>query len=372
MNKIIGRVMFFLFLIASFVQSQTSTDCENEKCFNMDSLTAHIIKTLKGNCTGFGFVIYKDGSLKKEIAFGRKRLKADGGAEKFDLNSKMHIASMSKTLTAICVLKQLAQDNLSTYTFISEYLPKNWVQGPNVDKITFRRLMRHEAGIRVTADKETNGETFEQLKGKIQEGVLADSIDVAQYQNMDFAMMRILLPRIEGFNLPEEKRPAFVADKYTAYVKENIFKTCDLTDENTFPSETEPVHNYNWPYKGGHGQLFYDYTLSCGAYGWYLSVSDYGKIINKLFNTEELLNTAWRDTMTTNELGCFAYKGRHGKYFWHNGGWEWSDNNGSGSANTCWMYFPNNVIVVAMVNSDIPEWFPDILAHAYDKAWVKE
>ena len=325
MKRLILFFVLFLFLCRVFTNAQALPDCENGKCFNIDSLSTHIIKTLKGNCTGFGFVIYKDGVLKKEIHFGHKRLKADGGAEPFDLISKMHIASMSKTITAICVLRQLAHDNLSTYTPISEYLPKNWVQGPNVDKITFRRLMRHEAGIRITTDKETNGETFEQLKGKMQEGVIADSIDVAQYQNMDFAMMRILLPRLEGFNLPENKRPEFVSEKYINFVKENIFKPCDLTDANTFPSETDPVHNYNWPYKGGHGQLFYDYTLSCGAYGWYLSVSDYGKIINKLFNTEELLNTAWRDTMTSNELGCFAYKGKHGNYYWHNGGWEWYD-----------------------------------------------
>jgi CubicO group peptidase (beta-lactamase class C family) len=371
MKKAVSLIFILFYFILS-IKSQDLTDCDNGKCFYIDSLSEHIYKTLTGHCMGFGFVIYKDGNIKKEVLSGNKCLEVDGAEERFDTFSKMHIASMSKTITAICVLRQLAHDRLNTYELIKDFLPADWKLGPNTGKITFRRLMRHEAGIRVTKNEKTNGELYSQLKGKIEEGVHADSMDVEQYQNMDFAMMRILLPRLAGFKLPKKNRAQFTADRYIEYVKGQVFKTCELADANTFPSELHPVHNYKWPYKGGHGQLFYDYTLSCGAYGWYLSVSDYGKIINKLFNSEELLDSAWRDTMTTNHLGCYPYKGKNGEYYWHNGEWTWADGNGNGSANTCWMYFPNNVIVVAMVNSDIPGWFPDILAHAYDKAWVKE
>lgn len=369
------KIIFIIFILCYFhtiTKSQEPFDCTDVKCFYIDSLSDNIFKTLNGHSMGFGYVIYKDGEIKKEVAHGFKCTKADGASKPFDLVSKMQIASMSKTITAICVLRQLAHDKFNTYLPIFEFLPDDWKLGPNIDKITFRHLMRHEAGIRNTNNDKTNGDFYSQLKGKIEEGVLADSIDVYQYQNTNFALMRVILPRLAKFNLPNKDRDLFTADKYINYIKNQIFKPCGLEDANPYPSKLNPVHNYDWPYKGGHGLLFYDYTLSCGAYGWYLSVSDYGKIINKLFNSDKLLDRAWRDTMTINSLGCFTYNGKNGNYYFHEGLWEWNCEDGSGKANTCWMYFPNNVIVVAMANSDIPTWFPDILAHAYDRSWKKK
>ena len=120
MKKIIFVIFIFVYFIP-ILKSQDTTDCKNDKCFYIDSLSEHIYKTLDGHCMGFGFVIYKDGVINKEVSSGYKCLNVDGAEESFDIYSKMHKASMSKTISAICVLRQLAHDKLNTYLYIKEY-----------------------------------------------------------------------------------------------------------------------------------------------------------------------------------------------------------------------------------------------------------
>ncbi len=320
---------------------------------------------------GYGFVIYQDNKKVYTSVHGLKRTAKDGGELNFDNTSRMHIASMSKTLTAIATLQLLKRDGLTTDDKIKDYLPPDWHLGPNIAQITFKDLLTHRSGIRAN-NPGCDGETYENLRCKIREGVNADTMKVASYQNMNFALMRIIIPKLEGYDHLEQGNDTSTARKYIHYVRQNIFNPSGLSDKGfCFPNKNDKVFYYNWPYKGGHGNPFYNYSETCGAYGWYVSVDDYGKIINTLFNTENLLTTEWRDTMTTNSLGCYTYRGKQGGYFWHNGGWSWNDNTGSGSMNSCWMYYPGDIIAVAIVNSDIPGWFPDLLAHAYDRAWKK-
>lgn len=341
--------------------------------FSVDRFAAQLRNELNGKTMGYGFAIYHDGSKVLEFTHGLKRTIKDGGKLDFDNTSRLHIASMSKTLTAIATIELLKKDGLTPDTKIRDYLPTDWELGPNVGKITFRDLLTHMSGIRANGPSDCNGESYKQLECKIKTGVRLDSMAVQSYQNMNFALLRILIPKLEGFDhLSGEANDTSTAYKYIRYVHNHIFDKCGLNGRGiTHPDLAENVWYYQWPYKNVTGQRFYDYALNAGAYGWYVSVDDYAKIINNLFNSNELLDGAWRDTMTTRGLGCYTYEGKHGGYFWHNGGWSWIDIAGAGNVNTCWMYYPNNVICVSMVNSDIPGWFPDILAQAYDKAWKK-
>ncbi len=377
LKLLVSAAILFVFLSCSGSKQQlhvkTPVQEDTTSGFSIDRFAANIKNELDGKTMGYGFAIYQNGSKVLEFTHGLKRAVKDGGKLDFDNTSRLHIASMSKTLTAIATIQLLEKDGLTPDTKIKDYLPPDWDLGQNVGKITFRDLMTHMSGIRANGPEDCNGESYKQLKCKIKTGVRLDSMAVQSYQNMNFALLRIIIPKLEGYeHLNGEANDTSTAYKYIRYVHSHIFDKCGLSGKGlTHPDLAENVFYYEWPYKSVTGQRFYDYALNTGAYGWYVSVDDYAKIINTLFNSNELLSNEWRDTMTTDGLGCYTYKGKNGGYFWHNGGWSWSDNAGSGNLNTCWMYFPNNVIAVAMVNSDIPGWFPDILAHAYDKAWKK-
>jgi CubicO group peptidase (beta-lactamase class C family) len=372
-------VVVFCYFIAFGGKCQKEVDCDGGKCFNLDTFSANIKKALNGKCVGYGFTIYYNGKLERFFTDGLKRTQVDGGNLPFDNFAKMHIASMSKTLTAIATLQLLKKNNLTTYTKIKNYLPSDWQLGPNVDKITFRDLMKHEAGIRVTNTPNCNGDSYDMLKCKIKEGVNSGDMGAghSEYQNMNFSLLRILISKLAGFQHKATGNDVFTANNYVKYVQDNILTPCSVTNGNCFPDPASQQYYYDWPYNNTKGSTFADYTLNSGAFGWYLSVTDYGNIISKLFNSQDLLTNNWRDTMTNNYLGCGGYGGLKGDYKWHNGGWAWvwTVNNvtTSGQLNTCWMYYPNNVIAVVHVNSGpIPDWFPNILAGAYDKSWVAQ
>jgi len=375
---------FLFFVLALFVfkfDNDNSTQNTNSvvgpdsaKIFELSRFEENIRKTLDGKTMGYGFVLY-DGVRDYpafNVARGWKRVAADGGNLKFDLTSRIHIASMSKTLSAIATLQLLKKDNLTTYDKLVDFLPRWWKTGPNADQITLRDIMQHMSGIRNEGEKNCDGESFRELRCVTERGVNPDSMGVYSYQNMNFAMLRVAIPKLEGYDHAEKNDDSLTAFRYIDYVNNNIIRTAGAEEVGFCrPTPDDYQYYYKWPYEPkSKGQRFYDYSLKTGAYGSYISVEDYGKIIYKLFNSEEILDSAWRDTLVTNHLGCYTYKGKHGGYIWHNGEWTWTDKSGSGQMNSCWMYFPNGVIAVAMVNSNIPEWFPDILAHAYDNAWI--
>jgi hypothetical protein len=370
------RIFFITCLLLYFAISGSDcthtggVDCANGVCFYIDTFANNIDKSLKNHCMGYGYAIYYKDTIQRFHSGGFKRTAADGGQELFSGFDKIHIASMSKTITAIATMQLLSKNNLNTSIKIKDYLPPDWVIGPNIDKITFRMLMRHEAGIRDTRVAGRNGDSYDALRNKIQDGVIADSIGVGQYQNMDYSLLRVIIPKLAGFPHLTQNNDTSTAYKYIRYVQQNIFKPCNVINGgNCFPQKSDSFYYYQWPYNNQKGTLLTDYSLGSGAFGWYLSVSDYGGIIDKLFNSQILLSNNWRDTMTTNYLGCGSIQGIKGNYF-NNGGWEWGDANGSGAMNACWIYFPNDIIIVVMANSDVPpNMFPWGIGPLYDNAW---
>jgi CubicO group peptidase (beta-lactamase class C family) len=375
--------LLILYFAGDLCKDDGTVDCANDSCFYLDTFAANIRSALKDSCMGFSYVINYKGGRKRWGADGLMRTARDGGNKPYDLYAKNQIASMSKTLTALATLQLLKKNGLTTYTKIQNYLPTAWAPfGPNIDKITFRDLLRHESGIRNTTRAGCNGEWYDNCSCKVKEGVIADSMGVQQYNNMNYSLLRIIIPRLVGFLPVPFRNDTSTANQYIRYVRKNVLDTCGMGSVIGCSEDTS-LHYYVTPYFNSRGYRMGDNTLVAGARGWYMSAPDYANVITILFNSEAVLNKAWLDTMKINLLGCFGYGGRKGNYLWHNGftGGEVVNSPGDtsrGLVNTCWMYFSNGIDVVCMVNSNLPRknptdlytrWFPEILATAYDNAW---
>ena len=77
----------------------------------------------------------------------------------------MHVASLSKIVTAIAMTKLLGEAGISPNTPIIDYLPAYWVKGPAVDYMTFFNLLAHTSGL---AFQTTNSRSdFEWMKEQI-------------------------------------------------------------------------------------------------------------------------------------------------------------------------------------------------------------
>ena len=69
----------------------------------------------------------------------------DGG-ELWTPDVPMHVASVSKLMTAMAMMVALRDNNISPDAHIIDYLPDYWAKGFNVEHITFRNLFNHTSG----------------------------------------------------------------------------------------------------------------------------------------------------------------------------------------------------------------------------------
>jgi hypothetical protein len=64
------------------------------------------------------------------------------GSELWTPDVQMHVASVSKLMTAMAMMVLLRDHNISPDAHIVDYLPDYWAKGPNIEHITFRNLFQ--------------------------------------------------------------------------------------------------------------------------------------------------------------------------------------------------------------------------------------
>ena len=121
---------------------------------------------LKDNVVGYILHVRQNGALVHVGVWNWAQTPADAG-KGWSEDTRMHVASVSKFLTAVGTVRLLDSKNLSYDTKIINYLPAHWSKGPNIDKITFRHLFTHTSGF-VTGGSSTDYAT---MKSKVAAGV---------------------------------------------------------------------------------------------------------------------------------------------------------------------------------------------------------
>jgi Beta-lactamase len=89
--------------------------------------------------------------------------------------------------------------------------PPDWEQGPHVDTITFGELLTHTAGFRHDSGRifETDAAAQEQIRL----GVQPSAKQALVYNNINFSILRELLPAMEGQPDPGPGRRAQAVDR---------------------------------------------------------------------------------------------------------------------------------------------------------------
>ena len=138
---------------------------------------------------GFAYVIYEGPRMTKRGSGG---LRLREKALPFTINTELGIGSITKSLTAMSLLKRLSSKGLSVDDKIEPFLPKNWARGPNISTITFRELLTHTSGFRL------NDDDYAGLKSMIAGGIMLANKVENFYRNSNFSLMRILIPSVSG------------------------------------------------------------------------------------------------------------------------------------------------------------------------------
>ncbi len=168
--------------------------CDNLGCASISKFSANIDSQLQGKVVGYVSIVGG-----KTVEYGTARTNVDPPSRKMSTEVPINVASVSKVLTTIAVLQSLARHHLTIESKIASFLPPDWIQGPNVGTITFHQLLTHSAGFR-------GGDTgYEGLRQQIQAGVQLADKKKAVYNNLNFAIFRVLLPYMEGFSDPDQR-----------------------------------------------------------------------------------------------------------------------------------------------------------------------
>jgi Beta-lactamase len=280
---------------------------------------------------------------------------------------RMHIASCSKTITAIALTKLLNQRDMPYDAPIYPWLPQYWQQGDNVKLITFADLMTHRSGLDST-DTSTGPADYESAMAAYQAGVPTTAVGgTPQYKNMNYTLGRILIATLNGNIDPTttigvKTLPGFdflnnvlwdvaTYDAYALYVQENIFAPAGVNG----PTMTRPpgcALAYTFPVSGP-GWNSGDLTLVAGAAGWHMSVEELLDIMGTFRRAGTIMTTAQAQTMLDDLFGIDPngyYSTKAGPVYAKNG-------EGVGPANQleqCAAYFlPEDMELVVFVNSPV-------------------
>jgi hypothetical protein len=333
----------------------------------MDDFAAAIEGDLDGRCVGYGYAILQNGQVIRSGGGGAAQL---GDPENifdpgipFTADTVKDCHSVSKTITAVALLRALAQAGVSLDTAMWTFLPADLqgvINDPNVANVTFRRLLNHRSGF-----AGSNAFSWAQLKNQLQGG-LANPIGTYEYSNWNYAVCRLLIPYILNLNFYRSTEAGLAAqglpdggvgtldsmtsNAYISWVRNQVFAPSGLGTIHPRPvEETLPVFGWYYDHSAASipGQIMPDRRLTVGSGGWALSARQYGRFISALFRGE-LLSAGQLGMLQDGSLGMFNRVGSNGSdvYYSHNGA-----TTSSVGGRSVWMAFPGDIQVVVQVNS---------------------
>jgi len=293
--------------------------CDAAGCVSVKRFSDAVTQRLAGRVAGFVSIIGDEAP--RIVEMGEARTAADPPRRRMAADVPVNVASVSKLLTAIAVLQALHARHLGIDAPVAGWLPADWRRGPNIETITFRDLLTHRAGFRNDSDLTS----YADLRRQIADGVaLADKRKVV-YNNKNFALFRVILPYLNGFeDAAPERRDAATARTYIEYMQKHVFEPLGIEHADCKPSAADPPALY-YPVPAGpaRGIEAGDWTPICGGGGWVLTANDLFRVMHSLLHDETLLAVPQKERLMKYclGLGCSTrpqkdFRGKDGFLFY--------------------------------------------------------
>jgi hypothetical protein len=345
----------------------------NTVTFSMDRFEQNLREVFDAHSVGWAYALSQGGQLARSGAGGLARTGADQPSIPQSATKKMHVASVSKTLTAIVLLRRLHEMGMSEDTAIGPWLPADWARGEGVDAITFGELMRHFSGF---GQNGLCGGSYDTLRQMVGQAVLPEP--ACAYCNANYGLVRVLLPRMLGVDLAAlPTDPAALSSAMFLSYAQLIFDSAGVPF-SCDPQAVDPTVQYFFPDTGNPGFVEPPNSLNCGGVGVQISATDVARTLSYLRYTQDLLPTSRFEAMKSRYYGFrdpqyASYNvGAFGIYSGHGGAW----NHDNGDLGSCVMMFPIHVEAAVVINSSPVGGYPNFnhpcgeVRRAFDNAWV--
>jgi len=330
---------------------------------DVDAFTKALHAALKDQVAGYAMRLRQHGQTIETLEWQWAQTPPDGN-EGWNPDRLMHVASVSKLITAMATTRLLNEKKISYDAKIIDYLPTYWAKGANIDKITFRNLMTHTSGFSGDTD-------FESMKAAVAGGVstdpnAADHIGHYHYENMNFGLCRILIPVINGniaknanFAFPppltflnDQLWDAITIAGYNQYVQNKVFAPAGVTTA-TLDHPGAGVLAYKFPVSTAGWNSGSLESVSGGA-GWHLSVDQLLDVMGTFRRGGSIMSPAAAQIMLDDGFGIdlVGVSTPAGKLYNKNGKWHDADSNGRTEQSLAY-FLPEDMELVVLANSPI-------------------
>jgi CubicO group peptidase (beta-lactamase class C family) len=239
---------------------------------------------LKDATVGYEFEVRQHGSKLYELSWNWSRTPIDGN-QAWNEHRRMHIASVSKLLTAVAIVKALDERNISYDATIAGYLPSYWATGPKIDQITFAHLLTHMSGFSTGS----SSSDFAFMQARVAVGVTLTPGTAYRPENMNFGLCRILLPIVTGMTdrnagygaMQDVVWDAVTLALYKGYMQANVFTPAGVDDVGWAPAAGGALA-YRQPHRGRPGWDSGDLRSMGGSDGWRLSGAELLDVMHHL------------------------------------------------------------------------------------------
>ena len=349
--------------------------------FDVERWEARLRELLEGEVVGFSFALADRGILQTEGGWGSARTATDG-AVPWHADKQMHVASVSKTITAIATVATLFANGRTPFDKIEPFLPSWWTRGPGVADLTFVDLLRHTSALDFVGG-DAAGSEYANLQKAIATGRTPPAAQ--EYNNANLGLLRVILPRVDNpiweVFLQTQQWPVPLADLILSPTFfEDVVRRYVL-DPAGAQAGCAPVDGpaqtmgYNFPYNGETGWAASDYSYQCGGLGWHISAHDLLGVLAFTRHSDQILDRVGRAHFYGLQLGNWRFDTWAGAHYSHNGHW-WRKGPPAQHRWACGITHAAKKEATLLVNSPMPpdpDWVESpcgALLDAFNEAWV--
>jgi CubicO group peptidase (beta-lactamase class C family) len=242
---------------------------------NTDQLRRDLHGLLSFCLAGYSMQLRRNGRVVFDDQWRWSKTPVDGEVG-WTADVPMHVASVSKLITAMAMTKLLEDHNISPDALIWPWLPPYWVRGPGVNQLTFRHLLTHRSGL-IPGPDVAGLSDFQFMKDQIALGAMPGA---PGYRNMNFGLCRILLSTMDApylFNpllggVSDKYWDLTMINYYARYVSNNVFAPVGVT--SSFQHTDDNALAYPYPAFDVPGWNSQDLSSMSGCAAWHLSADD--------------------------------------------------------------------------------------------------
>ncbi len=308
---------------------------------------------IKDNVAGYALRIGKTGQTIYTLQWNWAQTQNDASLG-WNPSRRMHIASVSKLMTAIAMADLLQAKNISYDAKIINYLPSYWSKGPNIDDITFRQLLTHRSGFSTG----TSSSDYQFMKSRVASGFSGSMNGSYDYENMNFGLCRILIAVINGNINKNAIFPPFINDQvwdvvtinaYTQYVNQNVFSPSGVNGPS-LDKPGSPARAYPWPV-AGNGWNSGNLQSMAGGAAWHMSINEVLAVMHTFRRTSNIMPMSKAQEALDANFGIDRITNTSaGKLYDKNG--RWRDGNQRTEQSVA-VFLPDGMDIVVFTNSPI-------------------